>query len=469
MITCSVGPLVSPTTQAIMEEIGQKYPNSRNNITRTFDEFYRKYVETNESARKKKVGRTRSFGQNDVFQKPNVLNNTEIEMYKTDLEMEFGIRKPTGKALSSIKTKLIKSNSLGSRLELSGREEVEKKLKQITDKAQTETDTEKLERRTSLSDREKEEETTKKVEKVEKEEEKKVSLSERKGSIPENTEKEMKPKKEILFGYDKKLLNKDKKPDMEFEEFEVCETYEQKLEKLEKLEAKDEKEKPNDYRITIHINQEAPTTTPIEEKFEEIIVNDEPLDSLEIYLKSNEEKKSEGVPKRKWNIDLNKEEGIPIKEDDNSSSKENEVIVIINQVPLDSHRISEGESGGKVDREGRIDTLAEQNEEDPSARETKSNELPEADSNSSTSASESGFKGSENFDNDSISSRDLSRSNQDDEMKGLSCNGRSHLKYNQSRWPIETTVMVDIQKNEEQTPKLLSNGKSLVKTKIRLF
>ncbi|KAK6620566.1 hypothetical protein RUM43_010858 [Polyplax serrata] len=109
MITCSVGSLLSPTAQAIMEEINEKY-GYQTNVSNSFAEFYRKYAKVNEPSMRKKVGRTRSFGQNSSFQKPNVLNNREIESYKYDLEMEIGIRKPKGLTQNNIKCNSDKSN-----------------------------------------------------------------------------------------------------------------------------------------------------------------------------------------------------------------------------------------------------------------------------------------------------------------------------------------------------------------------
>lgn len=113
MIRCSVGPLVSPTTHAILEEIGQKQPNGVP-CTRSFDEFYKKYKET---TKQRKVGRTRSFAQDEMFQKSNVFTNSEIEQHKAELETAFGIRRPKGKPLQITKGRLGKTLSLDSRLQ----------------------------------------------------------------------------------------------------------------------------------------------------------------------------------------------------------------------------------------------------------------------------------------------------------------------------------------------------------------
>lgn len=314
MITCSIGPLLSPTTQAILDEIGEKYPD-RKNFTRTFEEFYRKYTENNELWRKK-IGRARSFGQNDVFHKPNILSNTEIDMYKNDLEMEIGIRKPSGKSQNTLRQKLVKLNSVGSRFEFYEQEVVEK-LNEILDAA--------------------------------------VEMAGKNGEEPPKEAKEIaiveeEPADEnrLHFGYGREAFNRERKADMEFEEFEVCETVEEKVEKLE--------DDSQGYRLTIRVNQEAFEEA---EELEEIVINDqEPLDSLEIYLKA---RKGQEVDSLKTNPENCFEPKFrPL-------------------LPEDSRRLIG------------------------------------------------------------------------------------------SKWPIETTVMVDIQKNEELTPKLITAGKSAVKTKTRTF
>ncbi|KAL0266279.1 UNVERIFIED_CONTAM: hypothetical protein PYX00_008871 [Menopon gallinae] len=312
MITCSVGPLLSPTTQAILDEIGEKYPD-RKNFTRTFEEFYRKYTENNNELRRKKLGRARSFGQNDVFHKPNILSNTEIDMYKNDLEVEIGIRKPSGKNQNTLRQKLVKSNSVGSRFEFFERE-VAEKLNEI------------LETAVEMAGKS-EEETPKGTVKTAVAEEEPANES------------------QILFGYDKEAFDRERKTDMEFEEFEVCETVEEKIEKLE--------DDSQNYRLTIRVNQDDPEEAVA---LEEIVINDqEPLDSLEIYLKT---RKCDYSDSRCTNFQVSE---------------------CRHPVP-DCRRPSAG-----------------------------------------------------------------------------------------SKWPIETTVMVDIQKNEEQMPKLIAAGKSSVKTKTRSF
>lgn len=283
MITCSIGSLLSPTTQAIIQEINEKY-GDENNVSRSFNEFYRKYVELNEPNKKRKIGRARSFGQNDVFHGPNVLNNTEIEMYKYDLEMEIGIRKPKGLSQSNLKVRLDKCNSLESR-----EEKIKEKPAEISAEPPKTTDLEIYDKKEKICDspitividkcEEKDENDTQltwgetrtdseTIDEKPEEKETSIQLKENKEEVSElplnslnmksvfkrsqsaphgvvtpepshESQKDNTPEsfkslsKEILFGYDKKLFNGKRKQDMEFEEFEICDSLTEKLEKLE--------------------------------------------------------------------------------------------------------------------------------------------------------------------------------------------------------------------------------------------
>lgn len=194
MVRCSVGPLVSPTTQAILEEIGQKQPNGVP-CTRSFDEFYKKYKET---SKKRKVGRTRSFAQEEMFQKPNVFNNTEIEEHKMELETAFGIRRPKGKLPTATKTRLGKSFSLDSRLPSTEKTALNKDIVLINKRDEKDTQAE-------------------------------TSVPRKQSGTAYSASRRPQVKSEY-FDYNFRTCRRNS--DMEFEEFEVCESISDKLDKM---------------------------------------------------------------------------------------------------------------------------------------------------------------------------------------------------------------------------------------------
>ena len=273
MLTCSIGPLLSPTAQAIMEEISEKY-EKESNISLSFADIYSKYVEANEQNKTKKVGRTRSFGHTDMFQRPNVLNNREIDMYKYDLEVEIGIRKPKGLYVINPKKSKIRNNTENKTLQevvdcppstvltddakgkkyetplsiqVDNNDNVEKNESEVNKKRfqqpslqiivgnnQQNYDEEKYNESPTI--RKNSEEIIKmRLENA------KNALFQRSVSVPHhimNVTSRFEPeekKKGILFGYDKKLLDENKKNnncDIVFEEFEISENFSDKSNEL---------------------------------------------------------------------------------------------------------------------------------------------------------------------------------------------------------------------------------------------